>query len=441
MVSFDRVLGEFVQVCENFPDFDKLSSACIVRDLQGCVRLVLDPLPSQPALDRGELARQLEQRLGRFFVGPIWSSADTNSDQARLARGVLREGTAWTTTYDDPITGSRQALSLWKKIERRLSKQTWLDPGTTRDAPWPLRTGTPPIVTFYSFKGGVGRTTALFACAWQLARDNKRVVLIDLDLEAPGLGPLLGIQTPRGVADFLVDHVATGASTLESMVGKTSGLGEAAENIFILSAGNLDLTYLEKLARIDFLAGGGVGSAADSPVEQAMEALLKFVRSKLNPHYIFIDSRAGLHDIAGLSLHRLAHVDVLVGRASEQGYRGMDIAVHALCCRKEAAKLQCVLVHSMAPAAGMPAAEAEEREFRVRSHAVFSQHVYGHLGRGTFDVDTHDAPHRPVVVRESENLRRFANVATITRDLEAGDYTALLDAILTRCAVEIEDDS
>ena len=43
------------------------------------------------------------------------------------------------------------------------------------------------IVTFYSFKGGVGRTTALGITAARLAQDGHRVLCIDLDLEAPGL--------------------------------------------------------------------------------------------------------------------------------------------------------------------------------------------------------------------------------------------------------------
>jgi cellulose biosynthesis protein BcsQ len=43
------------------------------------------------------------------------------------------------------------------------------------------------IVTFYSYKGGVGRTAALANIGVLLARRGKRVLMVDCDLEAPGL--------------------------------------------------------------------------------------------------------------------------------------------------------------------------------------------------------------------------------------------------------------
>ncbi len=43
------------------------------------------------------------------------------------------------------------------------------------------------VVTFYSFKGGVGRTMALANVAWILASRGKRVLAVDWDVEAPGL--------------------------------------------------------------------------------------------------------------------------------------------------------------------------------------------------------------------------------------------------------------
>src|ERR1700734_1996566 len=49
--------------------------------------------------------------------------------------------------------------------------------------------GTGRIVTFYSFKGGTGRTMALANVAWILAANGKRVLVADWDLESPGLHP------------------------------------------------------------------------------------------------------------------------------------------------------------------------------------------------------------------------------------------------------------
>ena len=43
------------------------------------------------------------------------------------------------------------------------------------------------IVTFYSYKGGVGRSFCLANVAVQLARWGNRVLCVDFDLDAPGL--------------------------------------------------------------------------------------------------------------------------------------------------------------------------------------------------------------------------------------------------------------
>ena len=43
------------------------------------------------------------------------------------------------------------------------------------------------VLTFYSYKGGTGRSMALANVGWILASAGKRVLLIDWDFEAPGL--------------------------------------------------------------------------------------------------------------------------------------------------------------------------------------------------------------------------------------------------------------
>jgi MinD-like ATPase involved in chromosome partitioning or flagellar assembly len=62
------------------------------------------------------------------------------------------------------------------------------------------------VVTFYSYKGGVGRSFALANVAVILAQWGARVLAVDWDTEAPGLVHYFaGSQPPRGVLDFLDD--------------------------------------------------------------------------------------------------------------------------------------------------------------------------------------------------------------------------------------------
>src|SRR2546422_1146211 len=95
-----------------------------------------------------------------------------------------------------------------------------LDQYNTKPA-WPgsrkLMSETPKgrIVTFYSYKGGTGRSMALANIGWILASNGKRVLVIDWDLEAPGLHryfhPFLRdkeLALTEGVIDFVVDFSA-----------------------------------------------------------------------------------------------------------------------------------------------------------------------------------------------------------------------------------------
>ena len=64
--------------------------------------------------------------------------------------------------------------------------------------------------TFYSFKGGVGRTLALVNVAIELAKDGNNVALIDFDLEAPGLHeyPIFSARShpQKGLLDLIRDY-------------------------------------------------------------------------------------------------------------------------------------------------------------------------------------------------------------------------------------------
>ena len=53
------------------------------------------------------------------------------------------------------------------------------------------RTNEPQIIAFYSFKGGGGRSMAVLNLAFALAGKGRRVLVLDMDLEAPGINGCL----------------------------------------------------------------------------------------------------------------------------------------------------------------------------------------------------------------------------------------------------------
>src|SRR4051794_36449455 len=68
------------------------------------------------------------------------------------------------------------------------------------------------IITFYSYKGGTGRSMALANVAWILASAGRRVLAIDWDLEAPGLH--------RYFRPFLIDDEIVATDGLIDMVDR-----------------------------------------------------------------------------------------------------------------------------------------------------------------------------------------------------------------------------
>ena len=69
------------------------------------------------------------------------------------------------------------------------------------------------IITFYSYKGGTGRTMSLANAAWILASQGHRVLVVDWDLESPGLHrffhPFLdqeAMRDTKGVIDIISDY-------------------------------------------------------------------------------------------------------------------------------------------------------------------------------------------------------------------------------------------
>ena len=434
MMTFDRVLPELIRLCADDASAQAIARHCIVRDVRGRVRLVVEPTGG--SLDVEPLGQALGAALGAYFVGPVISTT-SRGELGRLAKLLLDQAkeqwpSGWPRSIQNVLGGGATEIDAgvrWTGIERTIGKEAWL---TKRPPapPWPLVAGrTPPIVTFHSFKGGVGRTTLVAAYAIQLASRTpaQRVAVIDLDLEAPGVGSLFGVTTDRGVLDVLVDHIATGVVDLDG-ASATAELGrELGHPITVFSAGRMGDAYLQKLARLDFSTSE---PGKSNPVGVALEAML--LKIKTNFDVILLDARAGLHDLAGMSLHGLAHIDVLVFRGTDQNLTGLGQTLQTLGSR---AVSQLVLVETLLPANDEALFELRRQRTRARVYELLCEHVYDddeppQLG----DVGE---PHDVVAVRRREWLDGLDSMKDHVADvLGEGDLSEVARRIDDECKID-----
>ena len=171
----------------------------------------------------------------------------------------------------------------------------------------------PIIITFYSYKGGTGRSMALANVAWILASNGKRVLLLDWDLEAPGLHrylhPFLRDRTlvaSEGIIDFVGDFafeaVAGGAQTNDEWFVPHANILRYASSltwdfptpgtIDFVPAGRQGADYATRVNSFNWESfykrlGGGL----------FLEAAKK---SMVGYDYVLIDSRTGVSDTSGV---------------------------------------------------------------------------------------------------------------------------------------------
>ncbi len=109
----------------------------------------------------------------------------------------------------------------------------------------------PIVATFYSLRGGVGRSTALAYTAHVLARRGRSVLCVDLDLEAPGLAALFGIEAAveerTGLLDILISLEQGESPDLLEHIVRVS----PSDELYCLPAGVPNSDYARRLRLID----------------------------------------------------------------------------------------------------------------------------------------------------------------------------------------------
>jgi len=187
----------------------------------------------------------------------------------------------------------------------------------------------PRTVTFYSFKGGVGRTTALTHVAWTLAMRGRKVVAVDLDLEAPGLSTAFNLdpQPEYGIVDYFYErsYLPEGIEPsilIPDIFGEVR-IQNAKGRLFVVPAGCLSLDYISK---VDDLHANTVIDG-----DQNLWTVFKReIYERLKPDVILIDSRTGINQWGALSLIQAADDAVIFLFPNEQNKQGIKLLLQSL---------------------------------------------------------------------------------------------------------------
>lgn len=227
---------------------------------------------------------------------------DTNSKSIKLSIGEALYPVQLRYENGDVEVG--QTYPLWRDLTYLDSSSAAADQKATNDSPPAFGIDGPSLVSFHSFKGGVGRTTSLMtyvaACFQCNSKRPKKILVVDADLEAPGVSFWLGDEN-RPQVSFLqlleaLHYPPTNIKdTLNFFVGelrKTSmDVGGVQSELFVLPAA-LNLREIEDMP----ITPEHLARNPDNRW-QLSDNLYELGRL-LGVDVVFIDLRAGLSELA-----------------------------------------------------------------------------------------------------------------------------------------------
>ena len=152
----------------------------------------------------------------------------------------------------------------------------------------------PPVVAFHSFKGGVGRTTHAIALAKALTAKKQKVLLVDGDLEAPGISWLFDrIPAPVSFADLLALAHGDPSPDAETAIQLVADRLQDAliDGMFILPSFRSTSGFTSLEIRPEHLIQG-----SENPF--LLTNILGSLGKALAVDVVLVDLRAGLSELA-----------------------------------------------------------------------------------------------------------------------------------------------
>lgn len=196
--------------------------------------------------------------------------------------------------------------------------------------------GATHVTTFYSFKGGVGRTLLLANVGAGLAMRGRKVLLWDLDVEAPGMHniPMLAPKpaATKGFLEWLLSWQTKyrAAPPKENLLaGLMKSIRQVPEipNLHILPAHGANADFAGLYQDIDWTEFLAKDPAAGLNLFRKIISRLE-TQGKFD--HILLDSRTGITDLGGFMAAVLPHATVLIGSYGSQNSSGLLAVYKAL---------------------------------------------------------------------------------------------------------------
>lgn len=387
-VPFDQILERVRQIFENFEGLpDGLERIILVRDLIGVLHISVSD-----TVEESEQIRQDLRRLASDLSGGLGARASSAESAVLFVDDEF---------LDDIVDTAFNICRGVYLVDRLVTGQEW---GTVRDSE---AIGSAMLYTLFSVKGGVGRSTTAALLAWHLAKGGERVIVVDLDLESPGLSPAVlepPAQPSYGVTDWFVeDLVGQSGQVIDWMAGSPRWAENLEGDVQVVPAHGRDPgEYLPKLGRVFMDIG--------EPWSRRLHRMLLQLEEKYTPTIILLESRSGLHDIAASLVTNLGAQVLLFITDSESNWTDYEILFGHW---KRLGLAPQIRENLSAVSAMTPFVETTQylHNLKVRSWDLFRENFYDALGpedrsddRFSFDLDDYDAPHSPLVIKWASEL-------------------------------------
>jgi hypothetical protein len=275
-----------------------------------------------------------------------------------------------------------------------------------------------------------------------LAAKGFNVLVIDLDLEAPGLGSMLldPDSLPKyGVVDWFAALAAGGDA--DEMVADMTGPSPFTSSRSIVdvvpASGKVPGAYLSKLARA-YTPGSTAKEYAGLSFIDKSNLLITKLCERQSYDVVLIDARAGLHETSGGIILGLGARVLLFGVDTTQTFDDFALMFDALRnafdpeLKGEDLRNAFKMVHGKAPRD-----DKDLQRFRERSWDVWINYLYDEVDPSsevskkifTFDLGDEDAPHYPLEITGDESYSRF-DLRTETYAIDADAYMPIFGRFL-----------